>query len=127
PAPVSAASASPAPPERTEPGTVIGTPRYTAPEIWRGEPSSVQSDLYSLGVMLYELLAGTAPHPQAELRELQAAALAGLVRPIAELAPAAHPVLAQLVMRCLALDPRERPGSAAAVAHELEAVIVGAP
>ena len=106
---------------------VIGTPRYAAPEIWRGEPASVRSDLYSLGAMLYELLAAVPPCPSPDLDELQAAVLAGQVRPVDELAPEAHPALARLVMRCLALEPDARPGSAAAVAHELEAAIVGVP
>src|ERR1041385_5941249 len=40
----------------------VGTPRYTAPEIWRGERASRQSDLFSLGLLLYELLSGRVPH-----------------------------------------------------------------
>jgi eukaryotic-like serine/threonine-protein kinase len=111
----------------TPPGRVVGTPRYAAPEIWRGEPASVRSDLYSLGAMLYELLAGAAPYPQTQPGELRAAALAGAARPIDELVPEVDPRLARLVMACLAPEPAGRPGSVAAIAHELEAMIVGAP
>ena len=66
------AFAAAAPLVRTATGFVLGTPRYTAPELWRGEPASVRSELYSLGVLLYELLAGTAPHPFSDVGELPA-------------------------------------------------------
>jgi serine/threonine protein kinase len=100
-------------------GNMLGTPRYMAPERWHGAPAHVRSDLYALGVVLYELLVGTAPHPQTDRDELRIAILSGAVRPIHERAPDTHPALARLVMRCLALDARERPGSAASIVHEL--------
>jgi serine/threonine protein kinase len=111
-------------PSPTPLGTVLGTPRYSAPEIWRREPASVQSDLYSLGAMLYELLTSVAPFPDANLADLQAAVLTGQVQPIGELAPETNPALARYVMRCLWLDPDARFRSAAALADELEAVTV---
>jgi len=114
-------------PTPTPAGRVVGTPRYAAPEIWRGEPASVRSDLYSLGAMLYELLCGTAPYPETRLAELREAVLAGGARRVDELAAEADPALARLVMACLAVEPAVRPGSAAAVAHELEALLLGAP
>ena len=107
-------------------GAVLGTPRYAAPERWRGEPATARSDLYSLGVLLYELATGVAPFPQTEVAELERAVLAGAPRPVAELA-ALPPALARLVMRCLALDPAARPASAADLAHELELLVAGAP
>jgi serine/threonine protein kinase/formylglycine-generating enzyme required for sulfatase activity len=112
---------------RTQPGSVIGTPRYTAPELWRGGAASVQSDLYSLGVMLYELLTGAPPFPQLDIAELERAVVAGGARPIGELAPEVHPAIARIVMRCLATERTARPGSAAELIHELEAVLVDAP
>ncbi|HEY8141688.1 MAG TPA: protein kinase, partial [Kofleriaceae bacterium] len=45
----------------TATGIRMGTPRYMSPEAWRGEPATAQSDIYSLGVVLYELAAGRAP------------------------------------------------------------------
>jgi eukaryotic-like serine/threonine-protein kinase len=105
---------------------LLGTPRYMAPELWRREPANVPSDLYSLGVMLYELLVGTVPHPQTDREELRRATLSGAVRPIHEVAPDTPAALMWLVMRCLALDPHARPSSAAWVAHELAALLVGA-
>jgi serine/threonine protein kinase/formylglycine-generating enzyme required for sulfatase activity len=106
----------------SEPGAVQGTPRYAAPEVWAGEPASARADLYSLGVMLYELLAGRVLFAQRDLAELEAAVLAGRAEPlVVDEAPA----LAALVMRCLARDPAARPASAAEIAHALEALLAG--
>lgn len=113
-------AAGPGAPASTYP--VRGTPRYTAPELWLGEPASVRSDLYALGVLLYELLAGAPPFPQTELMALRAAVLAGALPPL-EL-PDAEP-LAALIRRCAAREPAARPDSAAAIAHALEALRAG--
>ncbi|MBL9019426.1 MAG: protein kinase [Myxococcales bacterium] len=120
----------PAAPEangHTRTGSVLGTPRYTAPEIWRGERATERSDLYSLGVMLYELASAVPPYPEADLVELERAVLAGGARPVDELGLTISPVFARLIMRCLALDPAGRPTSAAELVHELEAILVDAP
>lgn len=106
---------------------VLGTPRYTAPEVWRGEPATVRSDLYSLGVMLYELATGVPPYPQTDAAELERAVLAGGARSVDELAPDLSPAFARLIMRCMALDPGARPASAAELVHDLEAMLVDAP
>jgi formylglycine-generating enzyme required for sulfatase activity len=122
-----AAAGTPELVSQTVAGAVIGTPRYLAPEIWRGEPATPRSDLYSLGVLLYELAAGVAPYPQIEIAELERAARDGQARPLDELAPELPAPVAHLVMRCLALEPGARPVSAAQLAHELEAIVAGAP
>jgi serine/threonine protein kinase len=75
-------------------GNMLGTPRYMAPERWHGAPADVPSDLYALGVVLYELLVSTAPHPQTDRDELRRAILSGAVRPIHERAGLDHPVSA---------------------------------
>ena len=121
------ASATPGRALYTVPGSVLGTPRYTAPELWRGEPATARSDLYSLGVLIYELATGAAPYPETELAELERAVLAGGARPIDELAPELPVAVARLVMRCLAADPEARPASAAELAHALEAARGDAP
>lgn len=111
----------------TAAGTLIGTPRYLAPELWRGEPATVHSDLFAIGVVLYELVAGEVPVRTNDIAVLERAVLAGEFRPILDLAPGIPAPFARLVMRCLAIDPSARPSSAAELAHELEVLLADAP
>jgi hypothetical protein len=105
-------------------GLVSGTPEYMAPELVRGEPPTVASDLYGAGVILYELLTGLVPfegHSTEEVlqRQLEDLPVApSLRRPERDL-PA---VLDRIVLRALVKDPRARFASAAELASALEAV-----
>jgi len=109
-------------------GAIIGTPRYMAPEIWRGEPATARSDLYSLGALLYELATGRPPYTEADRGALEAAVLTGPpAQPVAELAPALDPELAEIIAACLGRDPGGRPESADEVAHRIERILLGAP
>lgn len=95
-----------------------GTPRYMAPELFAGQPASPQSDLYALGVTLYELCTGTTP-PGSH---------SGGTSPGGPEAPRAgggvaqdlDPEFAALIMHCLASDPAERPASADLLREALE-------
>jgi eukaryotic-like serine/threonine-protein kinase len=114
--------------DHTSPGALLGTPRYMAPELWRAEPATGRSDLYSLGVVMYELLCGAPPYPQTEREALERAVLDGPpAQPIDERVPGMAAPFAALVMRCLARDPAERPESADDVVYQLERVAAGAP
>lgn len=101
---------------------ISGTPRYLAPERWAGAAATTASDLYALGVLAYELLAGAPPYPAADLAALQASVCAGGARPIGELVPELPPAFAASVMACLAIDPAARLGSAGELAHALEQI-----
>jgi serine/threonine-protein kinase len=105
--------------ELTRTGTVVGTARYLAPEQLRGEPVDARTDIYALGLVLFEMLAGDLPfHGDTEM----AISLARLSTPPASIRtvrPDLPPTLAHLVMACLALDPADRPPSAAVVAEVL--------
>ena len=80
-----------------------------APEAWRGEPPTARADVYSLGVLLFELLAGRPPHQAASRRELRARVLAGEIADLRALAPGAPPAVVELVLRCLRPRADERP------------------
>ena len=107
----------------TTDGTIIGTPAYMAPERI-GSDATVDSraDLFSLGVMLYELLARKLPFEGTSLVSMLAAISRGRPRPLGEAAPDVPPDVAALVMRLIAHDPADRPADAATVATEIEVI-----
>lgn len=107
-------------------GTSIGTPAYMAPEQAAGDPDiDHRADIYAFGCMAYELLAGQAPfHGRTPARTL-AAHMGEPPRPLGELRPDAPAPLADLVMRCLAKEPDERPQHAAEVILALNGVTSG--
>src|SRR4029078_4308268 len=72
---------------------LVGTPIYMAPEVWRGEPGPPRSDLYSLGILLYELLAGTAPHRNVGLHQLADAVQHRDIPPLGDAAPGIEPAM----------------------------------
>lgn len=93
-------------------GYLLGTPLYLAPEQIRGEPVTPATDLYAVGVLLYEALSGRPPHKARELNELFAARLAGLAPPLAEVAPDVPEAVARVVDRLLAVEQADRPQTA---------------
>jgi serine/threonine protein kinase len=99
----------------TQVGSVLGTAAYLAPEQARGEESGPRSDLYSLGVVAYQLLSGRLPYEAASLSELALKQQRELPPALDELNPAVPPALAQAVELALGLEPEERPASAAAM------------
>ncbi len=105
----------------TQDGTVFGTPEYMSPEQAIGRALDPRSDLYSLGVVLYEMLTGLLPFQGASFMATlsahvrQTAEPPGARRPDLMIAPA----LDALVLRCMAKTPDERPASATALKYEL--------
>jgi serine/threonine-protein kinase len=102
-----------------EAGLAAGTPGYMAPEVLRGQPVSVQSELYSLGLVLYEMFTGRRAY-KAE----RAADLLKLQRESDPSAPSTvletiNPLVERVIARCLERDPQRRPRSARAVAAAL--------
>ena len=101
------------------PGPVVGTPDYMAPEVWMGRAPSRASDVYSLGAVLFELLAGQPPFAEVPAHELQAAATRS--RPDLEAhCPNSDMRLVRVVERCLDPDPAKRYDSGEELREALE-------
>ena len=98
----------------TKTGIVCGTPGYMSPEQWSGEPLDARSDLYSVGVILYEMLTGRLPFEAKTPVEMARAQLSGPpVRPsVRRGGEGVSPDLEALVMRALSHDREERPARA---------------
>ncbi|EMI19533.1 serine/threonine protein kinase, partial [Rhodopirellula maiorica SM1] len=105
-------------------GSVIGTPGYLSPEQARTDPLDDRSDLYSLGVVLYELCTGRLPLASSSVSGQLVAILSHKPKPIRELNPEIPTPLADLVHRLLAKEARERPASANLLLEELQRVEV---
>jgi eukaryotic-like serine/threonine-protein kinase len=92
----------------TQAGSVLGTAAYLAPEQARGEPAGPPSDLYALGVVAYQLMAGRLPYEATSLTELAMKQQNEPPPPLDEVNPEVPPALAHAVQRALAIDPSER-------------------
>jgi serine/threonine protein kinase/formylglycine-generating enzyme required for sulfatase activity len=109
--------------------TIAGSPRYMAPELFRGASATPQSDLYALGLVLYELCTGALPprrgDPPSPGHEPSAPGLAeppgpGSLPPLTGRVPGIDPEFASLIERCLRVDPAERVASAEIIYAALE-------
>ncbi len=107
----------------TSAGVALGTPGYMAPEQALGDDTDYRADLYALGVVAYEMLAGAHPFGARPASALLRAQFEETPAPLGERRPDAPPAVAALVMRLLASDPDARPESAETVLRLLE----GAP
>jgi serine/threonine-protein kinase len=107
----------------TQVGSVLGTAAYLAPEQARGEEAGPRADLYSLGVVTYQLLTGRLPYEANSLSELALKQQREPPPPVDEVNPRVPPELADAVALALSLDKEERPASAALLA---EAIAAGA-
>lgn len=104
-----------------------GTPLYLAPEVLSGQPATVASDIYSVGVLLYHLLSMRYPVEGSTIAELQSAHASRRATPISDLRPDLPAGIVQVIERALDRDPEHRPRSAGAMQQELLATITPAP
>lgn len=105
--------------QKTLTGQLMGTPAYVSPEQALGEPVDARTDLYSLGVTLYELLAGARPFIAESTLQTVVMRLNQPPDPILERCPAMNPALAEWLMKALARDKEARWASAAAMKEAL--------
>ena len=110
-------------------GRVLGTPAYMSPEQARGEHGvlDTRSDVYSLGVILYEAVCGQHPHGKGSAMEMIARVITSTPRPPRDIRPAIHPDLQAIMLRALAGSPADRYGTAGELAADLRRYLKGEP
>ncbi len=107
----------------TSVGDLVGTPRYMSPEQGRAEGVGRASDLYSLGIVMYEMLTGVAPFDGETALQIIARHVQDAPIPPSTLVPDLDRELEELILQLLAKDPGARPASALEVKARLEAML----
>ncbi|HEY4620403.1 MAG TPA: Stk1 family PASTA domain-containing Ser/Thr kinase, partial [Gaiellaceae bacterium] len=113
------------PSQMTEEGAIIGTAQYLSPEQARGAPVDQTSDLYSTGIVLFELLTGSVPFSGETPVEIAMKHLSEVPEAPSALRPEVPPDVDMVVLRALAKEPSDRYQSAAAMDADLETVAHG--
>ncbi|MFT3776121.1 MAG: serine/threonine-protein kinase [Minicystis sp.] len=106
---------------RTRPGVIMGTPEYMAPEqAFAADTADARADVFSLGVMVFEMLAGHRPVGGDEPTEIAVAYLTGKVPHLRDLAPTVPPEIDAVVFRAMAPKPNDRLPTVKALREVLE-------
>lgn len=111
----------------TQTGSVMGTPHYMSPEQCLGEELDSRSDIYSLGIVLFEMLAGAVPFNSPISTAVVVQHVNQAPPPLRAINVSISPAVEAVVMRALAKQRQERPQSAAALAEELRNAVSAAP
>ncbi len=107
-------------PGQTQAGWVVGTPQYLSPEQLQGQESDARADIYSCGIVLYELFTGRLPFAGATPVEIMFQALKEEPAPPRAAWPEVPPRLEAAILRCLQKDPAARYPTVADLLHDLE-------
>ncbi len=113
--------------QMTEAGSIIGTAQYLSPEQAKGAPVDQTSDIYSVGIVLYELLTGTVPYTGDTPVEIAMKHLSQVPEPPSTLQPQIPHEVDSIVLRALAKDPADRYQSADEMDADLERAANGLP
>jgi serine/threonine protein kinase len=105
--------------DETQAAEIAGTPTYMAPEQLQGKGATVRSDIYSLGLVLYEIYTGKKAFTATMLAELRQQKETHTPRAISELREGMDPLVERLIQRCMERDPSSRPASVAQLALAL--------
>jgi serine/threonine-protein kinase len=109
--------------QMTLPGTTLGSVHYFSPEQARGEPATASSDIFALGIVLYEMLTGSRPWEGDSAASVALARLHGPVPDPALIRPSIPPALALVARTAMAQDPEDRYATAGAMADALDATL----
>jgi eukaryotic-like serine/threonine-protein kinase len=115
------------PSQMTEAGSIMGTAQYLSPEQARGAPVTASSDLYSVGIVLYEMLTGRVPFTGDSAIEIAMKHLNDWPKPPSKLRPEIPEDIDHIVLRALAKAPEDRYQSAEEFIEDLERVEAGLP
>lgn len=109
----------------TRDGTVLGSPRYMSPEQAAGRPADARSDVYSFGILLYELLAGRPPF-EGDVQSVIVQQISRPPSPLRELVPDVPEEIERAILAMLEKDPDARPQDFASVARALRGLALAA-
>ncbi|MGQ9732223.1 MAG: Stk1 family PASTA domain-containing Ser/Thr kinase [Candidatus Zipacnadales bacterium] len=113
--------------ERGPQSVLVGSAHYLSPEEVRGNPPTPQSDIYSLGVVMYECLTGQTPFHGETVEAVLSRRLTEAPPPLRALNPALPPAAEHIVMKAMARDPNQRYQSAGELLGDLRRLALGAP
>ena len=107
----------------TQTGSMLGTPLYMAPEVWKGQRATAAADVYSFGALMFELLTGKPPHDAESIEALYVRVVEQDAPTVSSRVSNLDPRLANIVDKCLRRSLSERYGAAMDVCAELEVLV----